>query len=166
MRLCCVYSQVWERLGQGGHSEGESRGHHAHYTSSHKAAHQGGVATARTFMRENMAEVATKQSINPANPSCWKKSNQSRAAVMGMTATASTVVRRTSRKVRFLEERGRRDGEREGVKEDGMEGEGKGGGGGGKRGGEDGRRDGRGDGGDKEEGRERREERGKGLGRG
>ena len=159
MRLCCVYSQVWERLGQGGHSEGESRGHHAHYTSSHKAAHQGGVATARTFMRENMAEVATKQSINPANPSCWKKSNQSRAAVMGMTATASTVVRRTSRKVRFLEERGRRDGEREGVKEDGMVGEGKGRGRGGKRGEEDGRRDGRGDGrrqrrGEREEGRE------------
>ena len=70
------------------------------------------MTTARTFMRENMAEVATKQSINPANPSCWKKSNQSRAAVMGMTATASTVVRSTSRKVRFLEERGER-GERE-----------------------------------------------------
>lgn len=124
------------------------------------------MATARTFMRENMAEVATKQSINPANPFCWKKSNQSRAAVMGMTATASTVVRKTSRKVRFLEERGRRDGEREGVKEDRMEGEGKGRGRGGKRGEEDGRRDGRGDGrrqrrGEREEGRE-----GKGIGEG
>ena len=57
-------------------------------------------------MRENRAEVATKQSTKPANPSCWKKSNHSRAALMGMMLTASTVVMMTSRIVRFLEGKG------------------------------------------------------------
>ena len=65
----------------------------------------------RTLMSEKRDEVATKHSTKPANPSCWKKSNQSRAADMGMMPTASTVVIRTSRMVRFLEGGERRGGE-------------------------------------------------------
>ena len=84
----------------------------------------------RTLMSEKRDEVATKHSTKPANPSCWKKSNQSRAADMGMMPTASTVVIRTSRMVRFLEGGERRGGEgRGGVERGGVER-------GGKRGGE------------------------------